>query len=51
MLKPVSLASIHVPAVEGPQFVQGWRGLPSHPLGPGYACPESVVWVTALVQG
>jgi hypothetical protein len=51
VMPPVQLSSIHVPAVEGPQFVQGRRGLPSHPLGKGYACPESVVWVAALVQG
>jgi hypothetical protein len=51
VMPPVMLASIHVPAVEGPQFVQGRRGLPSHPLGPGYKCPKSIVWVAALVQG
>lgn len=32
-------------------FVQGRRGLPTHPLGVGFKCPESVVWMAVLVQG
>lgn len=51
VMPPVPLARIHAPNVEGPLFVQGRKGMLTHPLGKGFACPESVVWVAVLVHG
>lgn len=48
-MSPVPLGSLHVPSVDGPLFVQGRRDLPPHPLGPNFACPESVQWVAVLL--